>query len=851
MFSPSTDGHRLSHLLHWPSSTSTTSHSSSSSLSSRSQLSSLSTTSSLSSTFSDVSISSIPPPSPSPQPASKTNAFFASPFSPTPSPPPSPPRKSDVKPSRNLTADFFSKSYTDPVSPSSPSSPLPPMSRIFPSRYTTMARRSSPPPSAGFVTLDESTLAPEQDLAGESRRPALPTLNLTTPGSNTKLLQDLVSASDNEPTPRPPAKVPSTLKVIIPNNTPNASFEGDGALQELEPGMIITSPGYTHDHLSPAPSSSHLRFPHSDASASTLRLRLVKLLGHGAFSSVWLADDLSTTALSLISKRSLRELKRKASALSRTSSLGKRSTEATKSYHPDVLSASPVDMEHGEGIKPSESLPIVIPPTPPCEPSICGSYTESAFPSRASSLKSSISRAGSMKSVRRPRAGEDGASKIVAVKMTLRDGGFGPGMEGDKERERTQAAFIREVEVLRHISHPNITTLLASLTTTTHHMLVLPYLPGGDLLALVNSDIAWSHLGEDVLRRLWCELCKAVGWMHSVGIVHRDIKLENVLLTTTAFMDLEKQDESSWRRPTLDSLPAPPLPLIKLTDFGLSRFIDVPSPASASSASDEGSHEGFKEQRDSGRLSPYDAPGASGLKRRPAKKDRPHRTRTLLSTRCGSEAYAAPELVMGGGGDGHPGIYDARETDAWACGVVLYALVARKLPFGEGVSIDAGKINGENGRRGGVAERRAWLMRIARGEWIWPTSSGSAEESMDCEDGVLVGKRLVESAGAKRMVERLLIRDPTKRANMEELWDDEWMQGVGVVPSFASNPYVFSPSSRATTLADEDDLFEYKVAAEEGQDQDGEGEEDEEVEDDHGWLLDEEGIQSIARQEVV
>ncbi|KAJ3768110.1 kinase-like domain-containing protein, partial [Lentinula raphanica] len=106
-------------------------------------------------------------------------------------------------------------------------------------------------------------------------------------------------------------------------------------------------------------------------------------------------------------------------------------------------------------------------------------------------------------------------------------------------------------------------------------------------------------------RRIFAELCKAVGWLHGVGLVHRDIKLES----NYAF-------PASAKSP---SLPASSQPLVKLTDFGLSRFIDPAKP--------------------------------------------------LLTTRCGSEAYAAPELVSESAGG-----YDARETDAWACGVVLYAL---------------------------------------------------------------------------------------------------------------------------------------------------------------------------------
>ena len=48
----------------------------------------------------------------------------------------------------------------------------------------------------------------------------------------------------------------------------------------------------------------------------------------------------------------------------------------------------------------------------------------------------------------------------------------------------------------QHISHPNITPLLAHLSTASHHILVLPYLPGGDLLGLVNNDVAWGKLSE-------------------------------------------------------------------------------------------------------------------------------------------------------------------------------------------------------------------------------------------------------------------------------------------------------------------------------------------------------------------
>ncbi|PPQ88306.1 hypothetical protein CVT26_008878 [Gymnopilus dilepis] len=79
-------------------------------------------------------------------------------------------------------------------------------------------------------------------------------------------------------------------------------------------------------------------------------------------------------------------------------------------------------------------------------------------------------------------------------------------------------------------------------------------------------------------------------------------------------------------------------------------------------------------------------------------------------------------------------------------------------------------------------------MRIARGEWEWPSepppsasvSSGASSEpeadAHDEHDHELVGPQLVKSQGAKRIVSRLLVRDPRKRARIVDLWDDVWMQ---------------------------------------------------------------------------
>lgn len=46
----------------------------------------------------------------------------------------------------------------------------------------------------------------------------------------------------------------------------------------------------------------------------------------------------------------------------------------------------------------------------------------------------------------------------------------------------------------------------------------------------------------------------------------------------------------------------------------------------------------------------------------------------LLSTKCGSPSYAAPELIKGT-------LYDGFKTDIWCCGIILFAMVCGFLPF--------------------------------------------------------------------------------------------------------------------------------------------------------------------------
>lgn len=110
---------------------------------------------------------------------------------------------------------------------------------------------------------------------------------------------------------------------------------------------------------------------------------------------------------------------------------------------------------------------------------------------------------------------------------------------------------------------------------------------------------------------------------------------------------------------------------------------------------------------------------------------------------------------------------------------MVYALIGRGLPFGEGVAEeDEGAGPAVNkamalwGRVKREKERKRWLGVIARGEWSWPLPPSSGHE------GELLGMQIARSLGAKKFVERLLVRDPKRRAKVADVMGDPWLAGV-------------------------------------------------------------------------
>ncbi|TKX18922.1 protein kinase domain-containing protein 48 [Elsinoe australis] len=296
-------------------------------------------------------------------------------------------------------------------------------------------------------------------------------------------------------------------------------------------------------------------------------------------------------------------------------------------------------------------------------------------------------------------------AKLVAVKICEH------GPAGGADEQRIKHSLDREIAILKEVSHPSVVRLKALEEEPGRTLLVLTYCTGGDLFVLASERR--DLLREPLVQRMFSELVGAVRYLHKNWIVHRDIKLENVLVNCP-FPQLAPT--------TLSNPQTHPFPLITLTDLGLSRQIPPP-PASP-----------------------------------------------LLTTRCGSEDYAAPELLLG-----QP--YDGRSTDAWALGVLLYALMEGRLPF-----------DSPPGR----PDRSKNTHRIARCDWIW-CRFGDEEGEWD----EVRGKGW---EGARGVVEGLLRKVRMGRWEMERVEGAEWVkQGVqvegGVRRREDDGGWVLSPGS--------------------------------------------------------
>ncbi|KAF9820491.1 hypothetical protein SFRURICE_009910 [Spodoptera frugiperda] len=184
----------------------------------------------------------------------------------------------------------------------------------------------------------------------------------------------------------------------------------------------------------------------------------------------------------------------------------------------------------------------------------------------------------------------------------------------------------REPRVMAKLRHPCIAALYETMMHGPRLYVVMEAAGGGDLCAhVLGARGAARGLPEGRARALAAQLVSAVRHMHARGVVHRDLKMENIMLDSTKqFIKIVGETFALTKLMYLNQLLNQINKIVSvLVDFGLSNMWS----------------------------------GGAALR-----------------TPCGSLEYAAPELFVDGRRYGP-------EVDLWSIGVIVYGMVTGGLPF--------------------------------------------------------------------------------------------------------------------------------------------------------------------------
>lgn len=93
--------------------------------------------------------------------------------------------------------------------------------------------------------------------------------------------------------------------------------------------------------------------------------------------------------------------------------------------------------------------------------------------------------------------------------------------------EENLTKIFRETAILKKLRHPHITRLYQLMETGQTIYLVTEYASKGEIF---DHLVAKGRMTEIEAKRIFSQIVSAVNYCHSQGVVHRDLKAENLLL---------------------------------------------------------------------------------------------------------------------------------------------------------------------------------------------------------------------------------------------------------------------------------------------------------------------------------
>ena len=130
------------------------------------------------------------------------------------------------------------------------------------------------------------------------------------------------------------------------------------------------------------------------------------------------------------------------------------------------------------------------------------------------------------------------------------------------DRPQVKKYFINEIKILRELKHNKIIRLIDLKQTPSHYYIVMEYCNGGSLLTCLRKykELYKKSFSEEIVQFLMRQIVRGLKYIHDHKIVHRDIKLDNILVKFYAEDDLKNLNMMKTH--------------IKISDFGISIYLD-------------------------------------------------------------------------------------------------------------------------------------------------------------------------------------------------------------------------------------------------------------------------------------
>ena len=95
------------------------------------------------------------------------------------------------------------------------------------------------------------------------------------------------------------------------------------------------------------------------------------------------------------------------------------------------------------------------------------------------------------------------------------------------KNEESINKIYHEINLMKNLRHNSIVKILETLETENYILIIMENISGGDLLSFVKKR---TKLNEKTARIIYKQLINSIKFIHSKGIIHRDIKLDNILI---------------------------------------------------------------------------------------------------------------------------------------------------------------------------------------------------------------------------------------------------------------------------------------------------------------------------------